>query len=548
MSYNVERVRVFRWEVSEMMASRKRWTAAAWLLAVALAACGALAADAGEKGFEKKSPSKSVAPARTASEMRKSVAARSKTVRDSAVEKASERPSTPGAAVRSSVADETRKALENRVSQRVQAPARPKISVPRTAAPVRESLPAGRSEIRSNGKSVAEKVRSKLSERSTGRGVLRDRSVYNSPERAVSQPSRPAVLSGTGSRQSPKRPAAPVRQEVSKRSAAPTRPEPVRLPAAPSTVSRGSATVWRTRDTKGSDRIVSARKAAAPSREVYTRPSTTSARQRLETFERSAAQRRTVTGRERHVPSAADTLRDRLARLSTTRRNYYDRKAHEYHYRDRRYEGHKHRQGQSCLLCPSFHYSYSYWWPTYWRPHYHWRPATIYPVVNPYWYWGPYGSRLTLGYYDDNWSVSLSYNQPYSYYTSNVIYSTPPVVRNYYVYDYSDYNAADYSDPVIVAAYDGVTELIVTLKYGDVGERRAAAKGFGELLSLRALYPLIYALEYDEDALVRFYAARSLGRLGSRDALKPLMRAMDEDPEEAVRVQAADAVEDILQG
>ena len=114
------------------------------------------------------------------------------------------------------------------------------------------------------------------------------------------------------------------------------------------------------------------------------------------------------------------------------------------------------------------------------------------------------------------------------YIDSYVTYPSPPVVVE------------------VVESYDGIARAIDRLKYGDVEVRREAAQELGRRGSLRGLYPLIYAVEYDEDALVRFYAARSLGKLSDRDALAPLRRVAKDDPEEVVRVAAGDAIEVIL--
>ncbi len=163
-----------------------------------------------------------------------------------------------------------------------------------------------------------------------------------------------------------------------------------------------------------------------------------------------------------------------------------------------------------------------------------------------------------MAYTSSRWSISLSllrpifyprvvyinyplvvHTRPALYVSTPVIYTRPTVVQTRYVYE-------SRPDPVVVPVYDAISELTVQLKYGDVEERRRAARELGERLSLRALYPLLYALEYDEDALVRLYAARSLGRLGSDEALAPLERAMYDDPEEIVRITAAEAIEYLL--
>ena len=128
--------------------------------------------------------------------------------------------------------------------------------------------------------------------------------------------------------------------------------------------------------------------------------------------------------------------------------------------------------------------------------------------------------------------------KPVTYCPTRTVYVERPVER------YVIYRPA----PVVrvVETYDEIDRLIDVLKYAAVEDRRDAAEDLGRQKTLRALYPLIYALEYDEDSLVRFYAARSLGKIASRDALPALRKAAREDPEEFVRTEARDAVDDIL--
>ena len=184
----------------------------------------------------------------------------------------------------------------------------------------------------------------------------------------------------------------------------------------------------------------------------------------------------------------------------------YRRRFHRYH----------------CLLCL---FSYR---------HYH-------APVDPWW-WGShsYGSHFGAVYHDDHWSIGLSFGTPYAYYSSPTVYVEPVYIDRYVPYP---------APPVaveVVESYDGIARAIDRLKYGEVEERRKAAQELGRRGGLRGLYALIYAVEYDEDALVRFYAARSLGKLGDRDALAPLRRVAKDDPEEVVRVAAGDAVDVLL--
>jgi len=514
-----------------MPGSRYIRAGALCLVAAAALVMQAAAAEKPERGFKRRSgeASRAARPAelkaRPAAPAREALMERFKSSRSAALERARTRAITASAP---RISRETRDALQERVSILRKAPSRPDLPASirtETKRPVRHEAGSRLEDILSPRKPMGTREHRPLSGEDGRRGIFGDRSVYDEKDRRTA-PRRPLIIGG-GSRKDA------VRE-------APSSQDRARLPGASETAVRGSVTARRIREaydarnrlrgeTTNGGTLDPARRAASPSRVTVSG--------------------RTLTGGQRHSPSAADTIRDRVGRLSAVRQSYFDRIAHEHHYRGD-FEHHRSdgcRRAHKgpffpCRVCHRdvhYHCHYNYWWPTYWRVHYHWRPLGCL-FFHPYGYCG-FGTYFSLGYCDDDWYISLSYNRPYSYYASDVIYSSPPVVRNYYIYE-SD------PEPPLSVAYDAVAELIVKLKYGDIKERRAAARDLGGRYSLRALYPLIYALEYDEDGLVRFYAARSLGMLGSRDALKPLRRAMDEDPEEVVRVQAADAVEEILEG
>jgi hypothetical protein len=205
--------------------------------------------------------------------------------------------------------------------------------------------------------------------------------------------------------------------------------------------------------------------------------------------------------------------------------SYHHGGAHAYHHGSTRhckadYSGHYHH---------SYYYRYPYFgwcWRPYWR-------TSCNIVIYPWWPSYAWDSYFSVGYYDDHWSVSLSWNRPY---VSTYYGYSPVIVNRYYVYrEVPAYYSYD--------VYDTVDRLIDKLRYGGAEERRDAARELGDWKSQRALYPLIYALDYDEDSLVRFYAAKSLGKLGAQEALPALRRAAAGDAELFVRDEAAEAVE-----
>ncbi len=195
--------------------------------------------------------------------------------------------------------------------------------------------------------------------------------------------------------------------------------------------------------------------------------------------------------------------------------------------------GERHGRGHhngSCACKP--HHDHNYYHPHHYadcRPGFYW----------PWWphTWG-YGTWWGIRWHDSHWSISLSSSQPVTYCPTTTVYVERPV-ESCLIYRPA---------PVVtvVEPYDRIARLIDTLRHGTVEDRRAAAEDLGRQKTLRALYPLIYALEYDEDSLVRFYAARSLGKIASRDALPALRKAAREDPQEFVRTEARDAIDDIL--
>ncbi len=155
----------------------------------------------------------------------------------------------------------------------------------------------------------------------------------------------------------------------------------------------------------------------------------------------------------------------------------------------------------------------------------------------PTWYW-PYNG-WSFGYHGRHWSVWFGDIWPTAGYGDSVYVSYSSPTYQSYVY---------YNQPTttVVQDYDDIDRLIDQLKYGDADTRKEAARALGNTGSARALYPLVYAVEYDEEPLVRYYAARALGELRLRDALPPLRRVAASDPEEVVRTEAADAVYRIL--
>jgi len=176
---------------------------------------------------------------------------------------------------------------------------------------------------------------------------------------------------------------------------------------------------------------------------------------------------------------------------------------------------HHHPVYHPVFACPSFHHP---WWHT-WCRH---RP----------------GFGFGIGWTSRHWSILIwdwwtmpccTYEAAYypAVVEREVVYVDRPVVR-------------------VVDTYDDIDKLIDALKYGDTQQRRDAARQLGYEGSLRALYPLTYALESDVDATVRYHAAKSLGKLGSHDALPALRKAIVDDPDEVVRSEAQDAVDAIL--
>jgi hypothetical protein len=178
-------------------------------------------------------------------------------------------------------------------------------------------------------------------------------------------------------------------------------------------------------------------------------------------------------------------------------------------------------------------------------------PAHYRPVVRhhdnvifwPYWDRG-WGSSLTVGYYDDNWSISLSLLSSHGGWCGRPRHAYYRPYRRSCYYNYVYYYDRCW-EPRPLVVYDKVDRLVDDLRYGDRRDRRAAARKLGCLDSLRAVYPLVYALEYDADVFVRFYAAKSLGKIGSREALEPLRWAVETDPEDIVRSEAARAIDRI---
>jgi len=76
-------------------------------------------------------------------------------------------------------------------------------------------------------------------------------------------------------------------------------------------------------------------------------------------------------------------------------------------------------------------------------------------------------------------------------------------------------------------------------------KRQAAAVWLGQMGDMRAVAPLIVALERDQDADVRAAAARSLGVLRARGAIRSLQRAAQNDPFRTVRSAAAAALKQV---
>jgi hypothetical protein len=156
-------------------------------------------------------------------------------------------------------------------------------------------------------------------------------------------------------------------------------------------------------------------------------------------------------------------------------------------------------------------------------------------------WFGPTGG-FRIGWHSRHWSIWLGEVWPTTCYgwSSPVCFGSPVVERRVI---YEPVPVVRVLDP-----YDDVDALIDALKYGSVEQRRAAAKELAYQDTARAIYPLVYALEYDEDATVRYLAARSLGKLGYRDALEALRKAAAGDPDEVVRSEAQDSIDLIVNG
>ena len=76
-------------------------------------------------------------------------------------------------------------------------------------------------------------------------------------------------------------------------------------------------------------------------------------------------------------------------------------------------------------------------------------------------------------------------------------------------------------------------------------KRQAAAVWLGQMGDMRAVAPLIRALERDQEADVRAAAARSLGMLRARGAITALQRAAQNDPFRSVREAAVRALQQV---
>ncbi len=85
-------------------------------------------------------------------------------------------------------------------------------------------------------------------------------------------------------------------------------------------------------------------------------------------------------------------------------------------------------------------------------------------------------------------------------------------------------------------------QLSEQLKSGSAPKRQAAAVWLGQMGDMRAVPPLIGALERDQEADVRAAAARALGMLRARAAITALQRAGRYDPIRKVRDDTAAAL------
>jgi hypothetical protein len=78
-------------------------------------------------------------------------------------------------------------------------------------------------------------------------------------------------------------------------------------------------------------------------------------------------------------------------------------------------------------------------------------------------------------------------------------------------------------------------QLSSQLKSGSAPKRQAAAVWLGQMGDMRAVAPLIQALERDQEADVRVAAAKALGMLRARGAITALQRSARHDPIRSVR-------------
>jgi len=170
-------------------------------------------------------------------------------------------------------------------------------------------------------------------------------------------------------------------------------------------------------------------------------------------------------------------------------------------------------------------------------------PPVYAPIVcRPSWWDGWYApaSGFGIGWHSRHWSVWIGDWWP--------VYRSVVVERVYVAAPVIWYEPIYVSAPRvrIVEPYDRIDRLADKLAYGTADERQDAARAFGYEDTLRALEPLVDALQYDTDSMVRYEAARSLGKLGFRDALPALHRAASEDPDEVVRDEAHDSIDAII--
>ena len=84
--------------------------------------------------------------------------------------------------------------------------------------------------------------------------------------------------------------------------------------------------------------------------------------------------------------------------------------------------------------------------------------------------------------------------------------------------------------------------LVAAVNHRKIAVRLGAIEALGTIRDQRTCKPLIYLLEQDENAEVRWVAALALGNLGSPDAIGPLVKAL-KDPDRYVRYGAAQALQ-----